>query len=90
MPDTKELARRASSGRAERDRDWSPEPVKVTMSLPEGCVENIRSLAERFQIPNSHAVRRAVDFRYRIQQEIDAGAKLLIERDGKLTAIWFD
>jgi hypothetical protein len=41
-------------------------------------------------VPNSHAVRRAIDLRHRIQQELDAGAKILIERDGELTTIWFD
>ncbi len=81
---------RAVVGRAERDGSWSPEPVKVTMSLPAGCVENIKWLADRLDVPNSHVVRRAVDLRHRIQQELDAGAKLLIERDGELMTIWFE
>jgi hypothetical protein len=41
-------------------------------------------------VPNSHVVRRAVDLRCRIQKEIDAGAKILIERDGEIMTIWFD
>jgi hypothetical protein len=77
--------------RATRDEDWSTEPVKVTLSLPAGCVENIKWLAKRLSIPNSHVVRRAVDLRYRIQKELDAGATILIQRDGQPTQmIWFD
>jgi hypothetical protein len=64
--------------------------VKVTMNLPESCVQNIKWLAERLSVPNSHVVRRAVDLRCRIQKEIDAGAKILIERDGEIMTIWFD
>ncbi len=90
MPDSATLAEQTVPGRAERDPDWTGEPVKVTMSLPQGCVQNIKWLAERLQVPNSHVVRRAVDFRHRIQKEIDAGAKILIERDGQLMTIWFD
>ena len=84
------VARPGVPDRAERDDDWSSEPVKITMSLPQGCVENIKWLAKRLHAPNSHVVRRAIDLRYRIQKEIDAGAKILIERDGKLMTIWFD
>lgn len=80
----------AERRRAEREPDWSNKPVKVTMNLPEGCVKSIRWLAERLQIPNSHVVRRAIDLRRRIQEELDAGAKILIERDGQLTQIWFE
>ena len=92
MTDT--LERRAAepqqSARATRDGDWPTEPVKVTMTLPAGSVRSIKWLAERLGIPNSHVVRRAVDFRERIQREIDAGANILIEREGKLTQIWFE
>jgi hypothetical protein len=78
-------------GRADREEEhWSTRPVKLTMNLPEGCVENIKWLAGRYGIPNSHVVRRAVDLRYRLQKEMDAGAKLLIERDGQFMTIWFD
>jgi hypothetical protein len=78
-------------GRATREPDWSTEPVKVTMSLPRGTVDNIKWLAGRLgRIPNSHVVRRAIELRYRIQKEIDAGAKVFIERDGQMTQIWFE
>jgi hypothetical protein len=90
MVETEALAQRAALGRPEREGSWSTEPVKVTMSLPAGCVENIKSLADRLGVPNSHVVRRAVDLRHRIQQEIDSGAKILIERDGELMTIWFE
>lgn len=89
MPGTA-IKEKTGLGRAQRDGEWSPEPVKVTMSLPEGCVENIKELAARLEIPNSHVVRRAIDLRHRIQKEIDAGAKILIERDGELMTIWLD
>ena len=51
MPDSATLAEQTVAGRAERDPDWTGEPVKVTMSLPEGCVQNIKWLAERLQVP---------------------------------------
>lgn len=89
MPDTA-IKEKTVQGRAEREGDYSLEPVKLTMNLPGGCVKNIKELAARGGIPNSHVVRRAVDFRHRIQSEIDAGAKILIERDGELMTIWFD
>lgn len=77
--------------RATRDEDWSMEPVKVTLSLPAGCVENIKWLAKRLGVPNSHVVRRAIDLRYRIQKELDAGATILIQRPGEPTqTIWFE
>lgn len=77
--------------RATRDEDWSMDPVKVTLSLPAGCVENIKRLAKRLGVPNSHAVRRSVDLRYRIQKELDAGATILIQRPGEPTqTIWFE
>ena len=85
-----QTAQQSTLGRAERDEAWSPEPVKVSMSLPGGCVENIKWLARRLGVPKSHVVRQAVDLRYRIQKEIDSGAKFLIERDGQMMAIWFD
>ena len=78
------------AARAKRAGEWSPEPVKITMTLPAGCVQSIKWLAQRLGIPNSHVVRRAVDFRERIQREIDAGATVLIERDGELKQIWFE
>jgi hypothetical protein len=64
--------------------------VKVTMNLPAACVEKVEWLKERLGVPNSHVVRRAVDLRHRIQQELDAGAKILIERDGELMTVWFE
>lgn len=85
-----DMAQSEAIGVAEREEAWSSKPTKVTMSLAEGCVENIRWLADRLGIPNSHVVRRAVDLRYRLQKEIDSGATLLIERDGKLMTIWFE
>jgi hypothetical protein len=84
------MTRPTALGRAERDEHWSTKPVKLTMNLPEGCVDNIRWLAQRYGIPNSHVVRRAIDLKYRLQREIDAGAKILIERDGQMMTIWFD
>jgi hypothetical protein len=83
-------ARAAAPDAAVAASDSSLEPVKVTMSLPTSCVANIKWLAERMQAPNSHVVRRAVDLRRRLQEEIDAGAKILVERDGELTTIWFE
>jgi hypothetical protein len=80
----------AGRRRAQQKADWSTKPIKVTMNLPEGCVKSIQWLAERLQIPNSHVVRRAIDLRRRIQEELDAGATVLIERDGQVTQIWFE
>lgn len=56
------------------------EKVKVTVSLPEATVEDIKSLAERLGITASEVLRRAVRTEKFLDEVEQENGKFLIEK----------
>jgi predicted transcriptional regulator len=62
---------------------------KVTLNLPQAVFEKVGWLAERLNLTQTQVIREAIELRAGIQQEIDDGGTVLIERrSGDLVRLW--
>jgi predicted transcriptional regulator len=62
---------------------------KVTLNLPQATIEKLVSLAERLNLTQTQVIRESIEIRHLLQQEIDDGGTVLIERsDGEAVKIW--
>lgn len=58
--------------------------VKLTVNLPSDAVDAVERLADRFGKTKTQVLREAIALKVYLQNEVDQGNKVLIERNGAL------
>jgi hypothetical protein len=65
-------------------------PTKTTVVLPAVIRTQISWLMARLDLSQTQAIREAIEIRFRLQKEIDAGATVVLERsNGERVRLWF-
>ena len=62
-------------------------PVKVTVNLPAPAVEALEGLAAKRETTKTEILRHAISLEQQLDHEIDQGARILIEKDGKFSEL---
>jgi hypothetical protein len=71
-------------------KSWREEevvPVKVTVNLPAPAVEALEGLAAKRETTKTEILRHAISLEQQLDHEIDQGARILIEKDGKFAEL---
>jgi hypothetical protein len=63
--------------------------VRLNADLHPEVAGALKALASSQSVSLSEAVRRSISLMYCIQQELDQGSKVLIEKNGKLKELVF-
>jgi len=61
--------------------------VKVTVNLPAPAVEALEGLAAKRETTKTEILRHAISLEQQLDHEIDQGARILIEKDGKFSEL---
>jgi hypothetical protein len=62
-------------------------PVRVMVNLPAPAVEALEGLAAKREATKTEILRHAISLEQRLDHEIDRGARILIEKDEKFSAL---
>lgn len=62
-------------------------PVRVTVNLPAPAVEALQGLAAKRETTRTEILRHAISLEQQLDHEIDQGARILLEKDGKFSEL---
>jgi hypothetical protein len=69
-----------------------PTTTRVNVALPEAVISMINALKGWLHLTQTQAVRESIEFRYWIQEQVNEGATVVLERkvDGAIerTVVW--
>jgi hypothetical protein len=71
-------------------KSWREEedvPVRVIVTLPAPAVEALEGLAAKRETTKTEILRHAISLEQRLEHEIDRGARILIEKDDKVSEL---
>jgi hypothetical protein len=71
-------------------KSWREEedvPVRVIVNLPAPAVEALEGLAAKRETTKTEILRHAISLEQRLEHEIDRGARILIEKDDKVSEL---
>lgn len=61
--------------------------VKISANLPEETFSTLQELAEKRGVTMTEVLRQAISLDKFLQDEIDMGSKVMLEREGDLTQV---
>jgi hypothetical protein len=61
--------------------------IRVTVNLPRSAVEALEGLAAKRETTKTEILRHAISLEQQLDHEIDQGARILIEKDGKFSEL---
>ncbi len=61
--------------------------VQVTVNLPAPAVDALEGLAAKRETTRTEILRHAISLEQQLDHEIDQGARILIEKDGKFSEL---